>query len=147
MEKITKDNNNFVSVAIIYDTVRKVLLLQYRDKNAQVSPEKWGLFGGHKASEENPDQTLIRELNEEIGIQLSPADIKQIDNYQMASSLRRFVYLIDKIKSDVKISLTEGQTYEWVPQNKVLSYNLTEMARYDVGKFLKQPDYDKAGNL
>lgn len=47
------------------------LLLQLRSKNKSYLPEYWGTsVGGHTSSGESPEEAAIREMQEELGIQL-----------------------------------------------------------------------------
>lgn len=44
------------------------LLLGHRSSNRSFCPNVWDMFGGHIEPGEHPEQTLIRELQEELGI-------------------------------------------------------------------------------
>lgn len=44
------------------------VLLCKRTLNASVHPAYWGLFGGQLDADEEPDQTALREVQEELGI-------------------------------------------------------------------------------
>lgn len=52
------------------------ILLGKRSANLDFYPNVWDTIGGHSREGENPEQTLIRELNEEIGI--IPIEYKHI---------------------------------------------------------------------
>ncbi len=49
------------------------LLLQHRTEDAPTWPGYWCLFGGEREEGEDPKQTLVREIREELGIDASPA--------------------------------------------------------------------------
>lgn len=91
---------------------RGELLIQQRSANKKVKPLKWTFFtGGHISAGENPDDAAIRELKEEIGLDIDRAKLKLIKtinmDYQIANGRERevtFEYLVvedldvDKIK-------------------------------------------------
>jgi len=53
------------------------LLLGQRSPTRTFYPGVWDLFGGHLEPGEHPDQTLIRELREELGI--TPTQWMQVE--------------------------------------------------------------------
>lgn len=57
-------------LAVLVNARNEILLLR-RSRTDTFAPGLWGLPGGHIAGEETPDQTMLRELNEEIGTGVS----------------------------------------------------------------------------
>ena len=53
------------------------ILLGKRAKHRRSYPNVWDMIGGHCENTETPKQTLIRELQEEIGV--TPIQFKQIE--------------------------------------------------------------------
>jgi 8-oxo-dGTP pyrophosphatase MutT (NUDIX family) len=41
-------------------------------------PDHWDLFGGHLEGDENPEQALVREVREEVGVELERWDFFRI---------------------------------------------------------------------
>jgi len=54
------------------------LLLQYRPPNWRSLPDVVSLFGGHVEAGETVMQGLVRELAEELGAKVNPADVIQL---------------------------------------------------------------------
>ena len=58
-----------LAVVILVDA-RGHVLLQERDEHAPMSPEKWGMVGGHVEDGEDFEPAAYRELEEETGVRL-----------------------------------------------------------------------------
>jgi len=54
----------------------KYVLLHKRDDKAKVNPNQWAFFGGLSERNETPKQTFVRELKEELNLDINP--IKKI---------------------------------------------------------------------
>lgn len=59
-----------VAACLLFDKNGKLLIYLRDDKPGISSPNHWDLFGGIMEEGETPEQTLVRELKEEIGIEL-----------------------------------------------------------------------------
>ncbi|KRC58910.1 MULTISPECIES: NUDIX hydrolase [unclassified Nocardioides] len=58
--------------SIILVDPRGWILLQERDENPVIDPERWGFVGGHVDAGEDPDDAAYRELAEETGLRMAP---------------------------------------------------------------------------
>ncbi|HEX2969831.1 MAG TPA: NUDIX domain-containing protein [Bacteroidales bacterium] len=57
--------------AIIFENDRGEILLYLRDNKPGIPfPDHWDLIGGHVEEGETPEEALVREVREEIGIDL-----------------------------------------------------------------------------
>ena len=71
------DNNllhNEVAVFIINN--KKQVLLQKRSANKRFNPNKWALCAGHVDAGESLESAALRELKEEVGINITTCDLK-----------------------------------------------------------------------
>lgn len=68
------DRNCRVVSALLVDA-RGWLLLQERDGQAPVSPNQWGLVGGHLEDGETWEEALNRELAEETGLAVTGLEL------------------------------------------------------------------------
>lgn len=63
----------------IYNNLGEVLL-QLRAKDKKLFPDVWDAsVAGHISVGETPLQSAVREIEEEIGIKVNPAELKQVD--------------------------------------------------------------------
>ena len=67
--------------AILY-TGSKVLL-QKRDHRPSRFPNRWAIFGGEIEPDETPEETVCRELRQELGYQLSPNDLEKLGQFRV----------------------------------------------------------------
>ena len=64
-----------LSVIIFRDRTGRILL-QFRDENALSEPLGWSFFGGLAEGDESPLEAVIREVKEELEIDLSVHDVR-----------------------------------------------------------------------
>jgi 8-oxo-dGTP diphosphatase len=119
----------FVSHAFI--TYKNKILLFHRDNKPTIKdPDCWDIIGGHNEESETPDQTLIREIHEEIGI--TPSLYKQLFSEPDVWQVETYIYhiqLTDTEAQQMKLG-DEGQeiklfTFEELNELK-LTQNLTK---------------------
>ncbi len=94
------------------------LLLHLRDDNpAILFPNQWSLIGGHAETGETPEQTLIREVQEEIGYQVNTHTLLATF-YDGEATRHLFLVPIDAPIS--ALVLTEGQALKYVDPKQAL---------------------------
>ena len=104
-------------------------LIQQRSFKKDIHPGKWSVTGGSALSGEDAIQCAIREVKEELGIDLKPNDLKKIYNYSERQCLFNiFVANVSKT-TKTQIQTEEVEQIAWVPRQKVLDL-------YTQGKFM-----------
>jgi len=96
-----------VAVIVFYDN-KKRILLQGR-KTISRFGEEWGFFGGGIEDNETPEETIFREIKEELNFDLK--DFKYIGNYkeQISDEILIEMYVFISPLPDLsKLSLMEG---------------------------------------
>jgi len=73
------------------------ILLGRRSSSRKFYPNVWDLIGGHCEDRESPEQTLLRELQEELGI--TPTEFQKIDildepNADIYGAYQYHIYLV-----------------------------------------------------
>lgn len=85
------------------------VLLCKRAATRTVYPNVWDLPGGHREPEESPDQTLERELQEELGV--TPVRARLLAEYQIADAgagtAWLLVYLVTEWRGEPENRLPE----------------------------------------
>ena len=120
----------------------KVLIVQ-RNQNEKVFPGLWELPSGKKENLETADQALIREIKEEINLNVDPIFPFNVFNYQIekkdiindTTQINFFVKAIDDI-SKIKLS-QEHQKYEWIKLNELKQYDISPATKKVIKKAFK----------
>lgn len=112
-EEIKRDNDYYRIVLLwIYNPKLKKILIQRRSKNKESSPNKWDLtVGGHIRAGETSLNAIIRETEEEIGVDIKNDIITKVMEVKPSKNKPKFtdIYLVIKeidIK-EVKLQLEE----------------------------------------
>ena len=110
-----------VAKIIIHDDDR--VLLQLRDNNPNIAfPLHWNLIGGIIEVSELPQETITRELKEELGIELDKIELFAIENYK--DTIQHIFSAKAKINPE-KIHLKEGLAIRW--------FKLSELSSLKIG--------------
>lgn len=116
--------------SIIFVNDKKQVLLFLRDNNPDIPfPNMWDVPGGHVEDTETPEQCIVREMKEEMGLELAGFRRFSVEEFD-----DRIEYAFWK-KTDIhidEITLTEGQRLKWFTENEIKN---TELA-YGFNKIL-----------
>jgi 8-oxo-dGTP diphosphatase len=144
-----ESRNCLLASALLVDS-RGWLLLQERDDAAPVSPNQWGLVGGHVEPGEDWEVALHREIAEETGLVLDDGLELWFDEVvqhspkvstHLADRWRIWVGKVDL--SDDDIVLGEGRQIVFVDPARVSdgSLELASGAAYVLSRFLQSETY------
>lgn len=67
--------------------------MQHRDNNAPYEPNMWGFFGGHIEEGETPEQAVVREIKEELQIDIVPEYFGRYEHGGNWGQVERFVFI------------------------------------------------------
>ena len=110
---------------IIYNPDLTAILLIHRQKKQR---NYWVVPGGGAKKSETPRETAIREINEELQIELTPAQLRQLfvidDEYFFLTDYRQKT--VPDISGEEKERSTSTNVYRpaWVSLSELLKINL-----------------------
>ncbi len=132
------DKEKFYAGGFLYNSKIGSVLLHKRDSKAKVNPNSWAFFGGLNEGDETPKQTFMREVREELSIEIPEDKIVPLCDY-LNEELQtyRYVFFVESDKDKSQMQLTEGEGFDWIPLGKVFEYDLTEKTTKDLKLFLQ----------
>ena len=128
---------HFFAGGFLYNPKNQSVLLHKRDGNTTVNPHKWGFFGGLSEGNETPIETFIREMKEELDIDLVPDEIVPLCDYlNEERNVWRYVFLVESDRDKSTMRLGEGADFDWVSLSRVFGFNLTDKTADDLHFFV-----------
>lgn len=126
------------SGGFLYSSKKQAVLLHLRDGNTKVNPNKWAFFGGLSEGEESPKQTFVRELKEELHINVDEKDVINLCDY-LNEELQtyRHVFYVESDLELTDMTLGEGAGFDWVSLENIFEKDLTDKTEKDLKYFLE----------
>lgn len=124
------ENKKAVGCFIEFDN--KILIL-HRVENCYQGGQ-WGLVGGKMEKDETTEQTIIREIKEEIGFDASNENLELLGKYVTSYPDQDWDFFVYRIKLnniiDIELDPSEHTEYAWrSPEECFKMENLMEGAR------------------
>ncbi|SRR5258708_2971171 len=137
METSQHKLEKFWAGGFLFDRKKRAVFLHKRDGNTRVNPNKWAFFGGLNEGSETFVECFVRELHEEIGLAIQPADAIPLREYLNTDlDTYRVVFYVESDIATDKLKLGEGAGFAWVPLAKISEYALTDKTRDDITYFV-----------
>ena len=95
----------------------------------------WGMPGGKPIGDETPEETAIRESEEETGIRAEKIS-NPIVYYFRDKKYYSYFFLLKEKPNDIKIS-NEHKNFKWVPFKKIKNLNLILPFKRNLHLYLK----------
>jgi len=116
--RVKLNNNEHIAVAvIIIENNNKKFLIQ---KTSKQKGSKYSLTGGHIKSKDTPLETIIKEVSEELGIDISNDSIKDYGFICYDMPLRYIYYLKKDINiNNIKLQKEEVEYVKYMTKKEV----------------------------
>jgi|TARA_R100000951_G_scaffold19720_1_gene16628 8-oxo-dGTP pyrophosphatase MutT (NUDIX family) len=130
MSKITKikhenENPNQASMAVVICPYDRVLILKRpRTLRKEEFPNKWCLVGGGALKGETPLQNVVREVEEETGIQLKPSTLHYLLNRREGNKNYHFFYVRTDKQPNMMSVLDEHEEFKWIRADEIGDYDM-----------------------
>jgi len=123
-------------VLVLYN--KNKILLQKRATNAKRFPNQWGLFGGGANQDEDPEETVRREIMEELDLKLQKIELIDQQKYELEiTDEKGVIFVFKSTYNEEKLSLNEGQKMEWVALKEILTYDLSPQYKKIIERLVK----------
>lgn len=121
---------------ILIDQENRILVLKRSDKTKGVS--KWSLPGGHLEKNENPNNAVIREVEEETQLKITSAEVFAINFHPSNEKPTIIIGYKGTIPPGQEVILNwEHTEYKFLDRDEALKLDLTEDGRYFIEQYNK----------
>ena len=125
---------------IFVNDQQQVLLFLRDDKPGIAYPNMWDVLGGHLEKGETPEACIVREMKEELGMELRDFALFCVETFP-----DRIEHTFWKrTNMDIRtLTLTEGQQLRWFTQQEVSHTPLAGGFNHIVQDFFEQKPFDR----
>ena len=125
--------------AIIFENDRGELLLYLRDNKPEIPfPDHWDLIGGHVEEGETPEEALVREVKEELDIDLTEYKFYKKYDCLTGDAYKNIKYIYSgKINIPVeKITLLEGVRPQYFSRSEIPNVKFANILKSIVMEYI-----------
>lgn len=131
--------DNLKGCSILFVSPLNEILLVLRDDIPSIPyPNMWDVLGGHVEEDETPEQCIVREMQEELGL-----DIKEFQPFCVTEFPDRTEYTFWR-RADLNIDdieLTEGQCLKWFTREEIEKTGLAYGFNMVIEKFFSEAPF------
>lgn len=126
--------------ALLVDTNGKLIAQQRDDKPGITNPGMVSLFGGTSHEGELPIETLRRELQEELELEVSSNNLLlQIVKHENGTNVACSIYIVTGVDAE-KLELHEGAGFAMGTPEELLSRSVTAVTQQAIEAFVEAQD-------
>lgn len=133
-----QQHTDFWAGGFLYDRARASVFLHQRDGNTRMNPHKWAFFGGQSEPGETYLDCFVREIGEEIGLRIQPAQAIYLREYmnRLVNQYRVVFYIESDIPAE-RLVLGEGAGFGWFTFDAAHRLDLAQKTREDLVYFVE----------
>ena len=129
-----------VAVGIVFNNKQQVLVGQRVVKDQYY--KKWEFPGGKLEQNESAEDALIRELKEELSIDVKNfSDLMLVDHDYPDRQVRLHVFIVDRYSNEIRAA--EGQAIRWVELDRLNSLDFLQGNDVIIDRLLDQKSKGK----
>ena len=133
---MNEQNKKIVQKIVLGGVVMKegeVLILQ-RHKNEDIYPNMWELPSGKREPFELSENSLIREVREETGLDVKIVIPFSVFDYQIEKpdeirDSTQINFLVTLVNNQVVVLSEEHQEFAWITREEIDKYDITEATK------------------
>jgi 8-oxo-dGTP diphosphatase len=132
--------------AIILENDKGELLLYLRDNNAKIPfPNHWDLIGGHIEEGETPEQALVREVKEELDIDLKDYSFYKKYECLTGDAYENIKYIYSgKINLPIKeVTLLEGVRPQYFSREEIPNVKFANILKSIVMEYISDSNENR----
>ena len=128
-----------ISQVLLFDRHNRLVVYLRDDKPDLPFPNHWDLFGGHLERYETPEQALVREVKEEVGIELKRWNFFRVYHCTQGDAYPniKHIYWAQIDRSSAELTLNEGQRLMSVGRDQVDGIKFANILGKILGDFVK----------
>lgn len=101
---------------------------------------KWEFPGGEVLTHENDEVCLLREINEELSIEIDIINKFKTILFFYKGKIHKFIFYLSEFKSG-KVILKEHSEYKWISLDEINKYDFTCVDQKIVNKLIREKSY------
>lgn len=109
-------------VIVILENIEGQIAMQQRDDARWY--KRWGLFGGWLENNETPEAGALREIREELSVQLNPEKLIFITICYPLEDVRAYIYHYDVVDELANAVLGEGLDWRFMRLDELNPENI-----------------------
>jgi 8-oxo-dGTP diphosphatase len=135
--KFIERRPKFWAGGFLFDAQARKVLLHLRDDQTIFNPSRWAFLGGLNEGSESFGECLVRELHEEIALQVEPDRVIYLRDYARTTlAQHRAVFYVLSAVPPEHLVLGEGAGLAWIALDEIAKFDLTEATRQDLEYFV-----------